>query len=111
MKVDDRIAACAVLGHGEPCLSALIIPTAKGAAWFAGASEGQVLLKLSYLCRSAPAYAVPRDFVLLDYSEAKRRDLLTPNGRFRRASLPGAYAEIKATAKQQYMAREKEMTA
>jgi long-subunit acyl-CoA synthetase (AMP-forming) len=111
LKVDDRIAACAVLGHGEPCLSALIIPSAKGAAWFAGASEAQTLLTLSFLCRGAPAYAVPRDFVLLDYAEAKRRDLFTPNGRFRRALLPCAYAEIKALAKRQSIAQEEEMTA
>lgn len=96
---DDRIAACAVLGHGEPHLRVLIIPSAKGAAWFAIAPEGQVLMELALICREAPSYAVPRDFVLLDRNEAMRRNLLTPNGRFRRAQLAQAFAAIKDAAK------------
>ena len=59
---DPRFAACAVIGHGEPHLSALLIPSAKGARWLAEAPRAHVLLALSIACREAPLYAVPRDF-------------------------------------------------
>jgi long-subunit acyl-CoA synthetase (AMP-forming) len=98
---DVRIAACAVLGHGKAALSAVIIPSRQGADWFAGASESQVLLALSQICRDVPAYAIPRDFLLLDRDAAARHNLLTPNGRFRRAVLPDVYAKLKSAAKPQ----------
>jgi long-subunit acyl-CoA synthetase (AMP-forming) len=95
---DERIAACAVLGHGEPHLRALIIPSAAGVAWFSRAPRAHVLLGLAAACREAPSYAVPRDYVAVDRAEAVRSNLLTPNGRFRRALLPQAYADIKSHA-------------
>jgi long-subunit acyl-CoA synthetase (AMP-forming) len=98
LTADERISACAVLGHGEPHLRALIIPSPQGAAWFERSTKTQALLELSFICREAPAYAVPRDFVVLDRNEATRRNLLTSNGRFRRALLDQAFAEIKNAA-------------
>lgn len=89
---DDRIAACAVIGHGEPYLRAIIIPSPRGAAWFDSVPRTRVLSELELICREAPAYAVPRDFVLVDRKEAARRNLLTSNGRFRRAHLANAFA-------------------
>ncbi len=59
---DPRFAACAVLGHGAPHLSALIIPSRSGAQWLAEAPSAQVLMAMELACRDAPSYAVPRDF-------------------------------------------------
>lgn len=110
LTADERIAACAVLGHGEPRLSALIIPSQSGAAWFAKATEAQVLHVLSDICREVPSYAIPRDFALISPAEAMQRGLVTGNGRFRCALLPRAYVEIKAAAKRQLPLREEEIT-
>ena len=103
---DDRIAACAVLGHGEPHLRTVIIPSNRGAAWFAGATEGQVLGELALICHQAPSYAIPRDFVIVDRNQAAQHNLLTPNGRFRRASLAQAFATIKNAAQASVIAKE-----
>ncbi len=110
---DPRFAACAVIGHGAPHLSALVIPSRDGAAWLARTPTAQVLTAMELACRDAPAYAVPRDFVVVSPEEASRRNLLTANGRFRRAGLAAAYAEIKATAAPMSPdpLKEKEMTA
>jgi long-subunit acyl-CoA synthetase (AMP-forming) len=103
---DDRIAACAVLGHGEPHLRAVIIPSSRGAAWFADATEAHVLRELALICQQAPSYAIPRDFVLVDRNQAAQHNLLTPNGRFRRASLEQAFAAIKNAAQASVIAKE-----
>ena len=95
---DPRFAACAVLGHGAPQLSALIIPSRRSAAWLAQAPSAHVLMAMAFACRDAPSYAVPREFALVSPEEATRRNLLTANGRFRRAGLATAYAEIKSRA-------------
>lgn len=95
---DSRISACAVFGHAQPHLSALIIPSERGAQWFAKAPTAHVLLALAIGTRDAPDYAVPRDFAVVSLDEAVRRNLLTPNGRFRRSSLAATYAEIKAAS-------------
>jgi hypothetical protein len=41
---------------------------------------------------------VPRDYVVVDRAEAASRNLLTPNGRFRRALLAKAFADIRSEA-------------
>lgn len=111
LTTDERIAACAVLGHGEPHLRALIIPSAKGTAWFSRTPKAHVLLALAAACRDAPAYAVPRAFVIVDRAEAARRNLLTSNGRFRRALLAQAYADITAAEPKRCTEKREEMTA
>jgi len=108
---DRRFAACAVLGHGAPRLAALIIPSAMGAQWLAHAPKAHVLMAMALACRDVPAYALPRDFAVLSLDEAKRRNLLTPNGRLRRASLESAFAEIKSAAARRAKLRKEEMTA
>jgi len=110
---DPRFAACAVLGHGAPQLSALIIPSRRGAQWFAKAPRAHVLMAMTLACRQAPSYAVPRDFAVVSPDEALRRNLLTANGRFRRAGLAAAYAEIRSSTAVMSRGRlqEKEMTA
>ena len=57
-----------------------------------------MLLAIAAACRDAPSYAVPRDFVVVDRAEAASRNLLTPNGRFRRALLAKAFADIRSEA-------------
>lgn len=109
LTADDKIAAAAVIGHGAPHLKALVVPSIGGAAWFRHQSKAQILLALAYLCREAPPYAVPRDFVVVGREEALRRGLLTSNGRFRRALIPAAYADIHAD--QSRIPQREEMTA
>jgi long-subunit acyl-CoA synthetase (AMP-forming) len=109
---DPRFLACAVLGHAAPHLSALIIPSAKGASWLAHAPRAHVLMAIAFACRDAPLYAVPRDFAVLTLDEANRRNLLTPNGRFKRKELPAAYPAIQSSAaERREQMREKELSA
>ncbi len=81
---DHRIAFCAVLGHGEPHLSVLLVPTAAGTEWFMHADRADVLDFIACCCVDAPSYAVPKDFFVLSLPEVTRLGLLTSNGRFRR---------------------------
>ena len=84
---DPRIAFCAVTGHGEPHLTALLIPTPVGAVWFAKASEADVLALVSKCCSGAPDYAVPRTAIVVPLQEAAANQLLSANGRIRRAEV------------------------
>src|ERR1700730_2942638 len=77
---DPRIAFCTVAGHGEPHLTALLIPSPQGAAWFAKATRAEILQLLSDRCSDAPNYAVPRDCVVVSFQEALNHQLLS-NGR------------------------------
>ena len=40
---DLRVAFCAVVGHGEPYLTAVIVPSGPGEDWFANATYSDVL--------------------------------------------------------------------
>jgi long-subunit acyl-CoA synthetase (AMP-forming) len=77
---DLRIAFCAVVGHGEPYLTAVIVPSRPGENWFANASHADVLGLISDCCSEAPGYAVPRACVVASLQEAVDNQLLT-NGR------------------------------
>jgi long-subunit acyl-CoA synthetase (AMP-forming) len=77
---DPRIALCTVAGHGEPCLTVLLIPSAQGAAWFTTASRADILDLLSDCCSDAPEYAVPRAYVIVSFEQALNHQLLS-NGR------------------------------
>jgi long-subunit acyl-CoA synthetase (AMP-forming) len=77
---DLRIAFCAVVGHGAPSLTAVIIPSRPGESWFANASYADVLGLVSKCCAGAPEYAVPRTCVVASLQEAISNQLLT-NGR------------------------------
>ena len=81
---DPRIGLCMVFGHGEPHLTALLAPSAAGGEWFSKARRDEVLELIARCCADAPAYAVPRDCVVLPPQEIVRLGLLTSNGRFRR---------------------------
>ncbi|MFA5951768.1 MAG: AMP-binding protein [Hyphomicrobium sp.] len=93
---DRRIAACAVIGHGQPHLSAILIASEAGAAWLREAPAAHVLLAMAQACRDAPIYAVPTDFVVASRDEALKRGVLTPNGRFRRGDLPAFFQELSS---------------
>jgi long-subunit acyl-CoA synthetase (AMP-forming) len=77
---DPRIAFCAVTGHGEPHLTALLIPSPQGAGWFAKATRSDVQKLLSDRCSDAPEYAVPRAYVIASFEQALNNQLLS-NGR------------------------------
>jgi len=77
---DQRVAFCAVVGHGEPYLTAVIVPSGPGEDWFANATYSDVLSLISNRCSGAPEYAVPRAFVVTSFQEAVSDQLLT-NGR------------------------------
>ena len=77
---DPRIAFCTVAGHGEPHLTALLIPCPQGAAWFANATSTDILDLVSDHCSDAPEYAVPRAYVVVSFQEALNNQLLS-NGR------------------------------
>lgn len=77
---DLRIAFCAVVGHGAPYLTAVIIPSRPGESWFANASDADVLALISEGCSGAPSYAVPRACVVASLQEAINNQLMT-NGR------------------------------
>jgi long-subunit acyl-CoA synthetase (AMP-forming) len=77
---DLRIGFCAVVGHGEPHLTALLVPSRPGEAWFTNASQDDVLALVSACCSGAPQYAVPRVCIVASLSEAVSHQLLT-NGR------------------------------
>ena len=84
---DARVGICAVVGYGEPSLSALLIPSADGAAWFALAREQDVFDLVADACVEAPDYARPRAVIVVPFDEAARAGLLSPNGRPRRAQI------------------------
>jgi long-subunit acyl-CoA synthetase (AMP-forming) len=77
---DMRIAFCAVVGHGAPYLTALIVPSGPAEIWFASASDADVMGLISDCCSGAPEYAVPRACIVASLDEAVSNQLLT-NGR------------------------------
>lgn len=91
---DPRVAAAVVLGHGMDQLNALLIPSALGEAWLAESPRAQILLWLEQVCRAAPAYAVPRNFVVCPSLQAKQIGLLTSNGRIVRTAALSAYPAL-----------------
>jgi len=91
---DPRIAFCAVAGHGEPHLTALLIPSRQGAAWFDRATSADILALLSNHCVDAPEYAVPRAYVVVSFEEAFNNQLLS-NGRPMRKNI-GTFVQERA---------------
>jgi len=92
---DPRVAACIALGHGMDHVSVLIVPSTLGERWLMESPRAHVLLWLERTCVDAPAYAVPRDFVVCPAMQAKRLGLLTANGRIVRDAALSAYPALK----------------
>jgi long-subunit acyl-CoA synthetase (AMP-forming) len=94
---DLRIAFCAVVGHGEPFLTAVIVPSGPAVVWFANASYQDVLALISVCCSGAPEYAVPRACIVTSLQEAASNQLLT-NGRPARTQIEKFVAARKPPA-------------
>jgi long-subunit acyl-CoA synthetase (AMP-forming) len=92
---DPRIALCAVLGHGAPHLTAILVPSRQAADWFNLADAKEVGQLVTECCADAPDYAVPRTVLVSSFEEVKSAQLMTNNGRFIRAALP-AFVERRA---------------
>jgi long-subunit acyl-CoA synthetase (AMP-forming) len=92
---DPRIGACVVLGHGMSHLSVLLIPSALGERWLMTSPRAHILLWLEQICIAAPAYAVPKEFVVCPVMQAERIGLLTANGRLLRDAAHSAYPALK----------------
>ena len=95
---DRRVGLCMVLGHGEPHLSVLIVPSAAGAEWFAKAGRYGALDLISQICAGAPSYAVPQEAIVMSLQEAMGLGLMTSNGRFRRKEAPALLRAAAAKA-------------
>ena len=84
---DPRIAICAVVGHAQPFLTALIVYSSAGAGWFENASEAEVMALISTACDGCPDYAIPGAALVVSIKEAMSHQLLTPNGRLCRKEI------------------------
>jgi long-subunit acyl-CoA synthetase (AMP-forming) len=92
---DPRIAACVLLGHGMSHLGVLLIPSLPGEEWLMESPRAQILLWLEQICIDAPAYAVPKDYVVCPAAQAKCIGLLTANGRIVREAALSIYPALK----------------
>lgn len=92
---DPRVAACVALGHGLDHVRVLIVPSALGERWLMESPRAHVLLWLEQTCIDAPAYAVPKDFVVCPALQAKRLGLLRANGRIVRDAALTTYPALK----------------
>jgi long-subunit acyl-CoA synthetase (AMP-forming) len=84
---DPRIAVAAVAGHGAETLTAVLIPSTYGEAWFREASRDRVLELIEGACGALPGYAVPRDYQIVPLRDALLTGLLTKTGRIARPVL------------------------
>ncbi len=82
---DPRIGACIVNQlEGPEGLTALLIPSPIGEAWFQTASNDEILALVSDTCLPAPYYAQPKRAVAITRKNALARGLFTRNGRVQR---------------------------
>jgi long-subunit acyl-CoA synthetase (AMP-forming) len=92
---DPGVAACIALADATQQIGVLLIPSTMGERWMMESPRAHVLLWLERLSIDAPAYAVPRDYVVCPAGQAKRLGLLTANGRIVRDSATRAYPALK----------------
>jgi long-subunit acyl-CoA synthetase (AMP-forming) len=95
---DRRVALCAVFGHGDPHLTALLVPSAAGNDWLLHAERAEIQEFIAGRCSKAPAYAVPKDFVVLTQHEIMRLGFLTSNGRWRRKQIAAHFKKPSNSA-------------
>lgn len=95
---DRRIGLCMVFGHGEPHLSALIVPSVVGHDWFATTGREERLELISKACVGAPAHAVPREVIVTTPQQLISLNLITSNGRFLRKATAAHFLEEKVQA-------------
>jgi long-chain acyl-CoA synthetase len=92
---DPGVAACIALADDTHQISLLLIPSAHGERWMMESPRAHLLLWLERLCIDAPAYAVPKDFVVCPAGQAKRLGLLTANGHTVRDAALRTYPALK----------------
>ena len=90
---DPRIGRCVVLGHGRPCLMAIVTPSVLGADWFGAAAGPAQAALLADLCAALPAYARPRRMLVTSDDVLRDSGLLTGNGRPLRRDIAGHFAD------------------
>lgn len=91
--VSPKVALSVVTGHGEPRLSAILVPTRAGQAWFDQASPAEVEAFGRRLCADLPAYAVPSRWLAVAMDDALARGLVTSTGGVRRDAAAGLFTE------------------
>jgi long-subunit acyl-CoA synthetase (AMP-forming) len=89
---DPRVGHSLVTHVGGPHLAAVLVPTERGQAWFDRATPAAVRTLIEACCHEAPAYAVPRDFVVTNSGDLIRFGLLTENGRIKRKAMHEFFA-------------------
>ncbi len=95
---DARIAACAVAGSGAPHLTALLVPSRDGAAWFSRATAGEIARLVEAACADAPGYAVPKAHLVVPMERAACEGLFAGDGRIRRGRVQAFVAREQAMA-------------
>ena len=97
---DPRVGLCMVLGHGEPQMSALIVPSAAGAEWFAKAGRDGALELVSQACAGSAFLrrATRCDTVDCRCKMSSSLGLMTSNGRFRCEEAPALLRTAAAQA-------------
>ncbi|MFO1150416.1 MAG: AMP-binding protein [Alsobacter sp.] len=95
---DPRVALCGIGGHGRPALTAVLIPSAAGAAWFGSASQNDVQAFVARLCRSAPDHAMPAHCLVQHVAEARDNGLISAGGRISRPALEGLIARSETAS-------------
>jgi len=81
---DKRIRRCIVIGQGKPTLSAVVVPSMEGQAWFDCADSSDVSSLIEDLCREAPTYARPGAFILVEEASFLEYGFVGDNGRVNR---------------------------
>jgi long-chain acyl-CoA synthetase len=92
---DPRVADCVLLGHGMSHPSLLLVPSQQGEEWLMESPRAHIQLWLEQICAEAPAYAVPKDFVVCPGAQANRVGLITSNGRIVREAALGLHPALK----------------
>jgi long-subunit acyl-CoA synthetase (AMP-forming) len=76
---EPAIAFAAVIGHGAPVLTAVIVPSPESRDSFV--DPHRALAAVRAACADLPAYAVPGRVVVTDLASLAAANLLTPTGR------------------------------
>jgi long-subunit acyl-CoA synthetase (AMP-forming) len=87
LTADFRVAQAVLTGHGAARFTAVLVPTAFGATWLAGAGPDELAGLVALRCESAPDHARPGAIVVASADELRTAGLLTGNGRPRRAAI------------------------
>lgn len=102
---DPAIAFAAVIGHGAPALTAVIVPSPEHGGTFA--DPHQALAAVRAACDDLPAYAVPGTVIVTDLASLAAANLLTSTGRPCRPAMAAQFlspGEARGTEKERVSA-------